>query len=118
MTIKIQFLLNDNSVKECFPEKIRLTQSLNKETGTIILTFSKIFSVDLLLNQSKPILGLYILDEKYSFYTKDIRCIWNRGKPLLIQAIFLIDKKENLYHLLKIFKRYAKNNGLNDYNLE
>lgn len=118
MTIKIQFLLEKNQRKECVPNKIRLTKSLNQETGTIVLSFSELFSLDILLNDQKPILGLYIMDTNFFFFTKEIRCVWKKGKPLLIQAIFLIDKKDELLLLLKFFKSYAKTNGLKNFNLD
>lgn len=118
MIIKIQFLLENNEIKECLPDKIRLTRSINQETGTILLNFSKIFSLDLLLNKNKPITGLYIISREFFFFTKEIRCIWKKGKPVLIQAIFLIDKKEELNLVLKLFKEYAKTNGLTDYKLD
>jgi photosystem II reaction center protein Psb28 len=114
MTIKIQFLLENNKMKSFVPDRIRLTRSLNQETGTIVLSFSKVFSIDLLTNNDKPIIGIYLLGNHLSFFTKDIRCVWKNGKPILIQAIFLIDKKDELNLFLKIFKDYAKKNGLNN----
>jgi photosystem II reaction center protein Psb28 len=117
MTLKIQFLLEDNQRKECVPDKIRLTKSVNQETGTIVLSFSSLFPLDILLNNKKPILGLYIISNEFFFFTKEIRCIWTKGKPILIQAIFLIDKKEELFILLKVFKKYAQKNGLTTCNL-
>ncbi len=118
MTIKIQFLLENNEIKDFIPDKIRLTRSLNQETGTILLSFSRIFSLDLLINHDKPIIGLYLIGKNFSFFTKEIRCIWKRGKPILIQAIFLLDKKEELIFLFKILKNYAKKNGLINCTLE
>nr|YP_009551055.1 photosystem II protein psb28 [Pseudellipsoidion edaphicum]QAA11991.1 photosystem II protein psb28 [Pseudellipsoidion edaphicum] len=112
MTIKIQFLLETKEIKDFVPDKIRLTRSLNQETGTILLSFSKVFSLDLLINKNKPILGLYLTGKNFSFFTKEIRCIWRNGQPILIQAIFLIDKKEELNMVFKVFKDYAKKNGL------
>lgn len=118
MTIKIQFLLEKNQRKECIPDKIRLTKSLNQETGTIVLSFGDLFPLEVLVNNKKPILGLYIIGPNFFFFTKEIRCVWRKGKPLLIQAIFLIDKKEELVLLLKVFKSYAKTNGLKNFNLD
>ncbi len=114
MTLKIQFVLENNKMKNFVPDRIRLTRSLNQETGTILLTFSKAFSLDLLTNNDKPIIGLYLLGNNISFFTKEIRCVWKNGKPILIQAIFLIDKKDELNLFLKTFKDYVKKNGLNN----
>jgi hypothetical protein len=118
MTIKIQFLLEKNQIKDCIPDKIRLTKSLNQETGTIVLSFGELFPLEILLNNNRPILGLYIIGTDFFFFTKEIRCVWKKGKPLLVQAIFLIDKKEELLLLLKVFKHYAKANGLKNFNLD
>lgn len=118
MTLKIQFLLGNNQIKECIPDKIRLTRSLNQETGTILLTFAKIFSLDILLNKNEPIIGLYLIASEFFFFTREIRCIWKKGKPILIQVIFLIDKKEELNLVLTLFTEYAKNKGLTDYKLD
>jgi photosystem II reaction center protein Psb28 len=112
MTIKIQFLLENNQRQECVPDKIRLTKSINEETGTIVLSFSSLFPLDILLNNKKPIIGLYIIANEFFFFSKELRCIWAKGRPILIQAIFLIDKKEELFIFLKFFKKYAQKNGL------
>lgn len=118
MTIKIKFLLENNEMEECIPDKIRLTTSVNQETGTILLSFSKIFSLDIFLNKNKPIIGLFIIGRKFRFFTKEIRCVWEKGRPILIQAIFLIDKKDDINLIFKIFKDYAKKNGLTDYKID
>lgn len=106
--IKIFIKTNEESI-ELRPDKIRLTKSKTEQTGTIVLTFlMKRSSVNFFQTQSS-FYALTILGNHptLSFSTKALRSIWLRGKPLLVQAIFLLDNPKDVENLIYLMKDYG-----------
>lgn len=96
MILKIKFDLASNSLENLIPDFIRFTSSINEETSTITLNFynpTKLFSPNLILNEEKSIKASLSLGLNWEYNTKDIRIIWVKGKPLILQAVFLLTSK-------------------------
>jgi hypothetical protein len=93
------------------PDKIRFTSSKNDQTSTLTLTFSKLslFSQSsLLISKKNLIKSISFKEQDYTFSTKDIRIIWLKGKPCLLEAIFLITSEVESIKLKKLFKFFSK----------
>jgi hypothetical protein len=96
MILKIKFEVNSNALEDLVPDFIRFTSSINEETSTITLNFynpTSIFSSELILAEEKAIKANLKLDTSWQYTTKDIRIIWIKGKPLILQAVFLLTSK-------------------------
>jgi len=113
MILKIKFEVNSNILEDLIPDFIRFTSSINEETSTITLNFynpTKLFSSHLILAQDEAIKANLTLDDNWHYTTKDIRIIWVKGKPLILQAVFLLTSKFESKRL----KTYLETNKLLD----
>ena len=109
MTLKINFEANSNSLENLTPDRIRFTSSANQETSTITLNFynpTRLFNSSIILNERQSIKASVSLDLNCDYTTKDIRIIWVNGKPLILQAIFLLTSKVESLRL----KHYLETN--------
>lgn len=113
MILKIKFEVNSNILDDLIPDFIRFTSSINEETSTITLNFynpTKLFSSQLILAEDEAIKANLTLDANWHYTTKDIRIIWVKGKPLILQAVFLLTSKFESKRL----KTYLETNKLLD----
>ena len=113
MILKIKFEVNSNSLENLIPDFIRFTSSINEETSTITLNFynpTQLFDLNLMISEEKSIKASLLLDSNWNYTTKDIRIIWVKGKPFILQAVFLLTSKTESKSL-KIY--LDKNNLLN-----
>lgn len=109
MTLKIKFEADLDSLENLIPDCIRFTSSANEETSTITLNFynpTKLFDINLILNEEESLKASFSLDINWEYTTKDIRLIWVKGKPFILQAIFLLTSKMESRRL----KRYLETN--------
>lgn len=108
MAFKIKFEANANSFEDLIPDRIRFTSSANEETSTVTLNFynpTRLLSNNLILNEQQSIIANLSVNVDWKYTTKDIRVIWVNGKPLILQAIFLLTSKVDsikLKHYLEI----------------
>ncbi len=108
MALKIKFESNSNSLENLVPDRIRFTSSANQETSTVTINFynpTRLFHSNLILKEQKSIKASFSLNVNLKYTTKDIRVIWVNGKPLILQAIFLLTSKVEsmkLKHYLQI----------------
>ena len=108
MALKIKFEANSNSLEDLVPDRIRFTSSANQETSTVTLNFynpTKLFNSNFILDEKQSIKASFSLSVNWKYTTKDIRIIWVNGKPLILQAIFLLTSKVEsikLKHYLEI----------------
>ena len=113
MILKIKFEVNSNILEDLIPDFIRFTSSINEETSTITLNFynpTKLFKVKLMLTEGEAIKAKLTLDNNWHYTTKDIRIIWAKGKPLILQVVFLLTSKFESKRL----KTYLEMNKLLD----
>nr|YP_008519728.1 photosystem II reaction center protein W [Nannochloropsis oculata]AGI99082.1 photosystem II reaction center protein W [Nannochloropsis oculata]AHX25373.1 photosystem II protein psb28 [Nannochloropsis oculata] len=113
MTLKIKFEVHSNTLENLVPDFIRFTSSINEETSTITLNFynpTQLFNLNLIINEEKSIKASLFLNSNWKYTTKDIRIIWVKGKPFILQAVFLLTSKTESKNL-KIY--LDKNNLLN-----
>lgn len=96
MILKIKFEAASKSLENLAPDLVRFTSSANKETSTITLNFynpTKLFNNNIILEEQKSIKASFSLDTNCKYTTKDIKIIWVKGKPLILQAIFFLTSK-------------------------
>nr|YP_010478579.1 photosystem II protein psb28 [Chlorobotrys sp.]UVI60884.1 photosystem II protein psb28 [Chlorobotrys sp.] len=94
------------------PDKIRITSSKNNHTSTLTLIFYKI---DFLRNNTKQnlIKSIHFFQQDYKFSTKDIKFIWIKGRPLFLEAIFLITSEAESVKLKKFFNTLSSKKDKN-----
>lgn len=108
MPLKIKFEINSDSLEDVVPDRIRFTSSANQETSTVTLNFynpTRLFNSNIILSEQQSIKASFSLNVNWKYTTKDIRIIWVNGKPLILQAIFLLTSKVEsikLKHYLQI----------------
>ncbi len=108
MSLKTKFEMSSNSLENLVPDRIRFTYSANQETSTITLNFynpTRLFDVNMILNEKQSIKASFSLNLDWKYTTKDIRVLWVNGKPLILQAIFLLTSKiesMRLKHYLEV----------------
>lgn len=111
MTLVFTLEFDSGLNQPIIPDKIRFTSSKNDQTSTLTLTFSKLslFSQsNLLIGKNNLIKSISFKEQDYIFSTKDIRIIWLKGKPCLLEAIFLITSESESIKLKKLFKYISK----------
>nr|YP_010478999.1 photosystem II protein psb28 [Lietzensia polymorpha]UVI61304.1 photosystem II protein psb28 [Lietzensia polymorpha] len=97
--------------KSIVPDKIRFTSSKNDQTSTLTLTFYEtdfLKETQTILNRRKLIKSIYFFDQNYKFCTKDIRIVWIKGRPLFLEAIFLITSELESVKLKKFFRNISE----------
>ena len=113
MILKIKFEVNSDLLNDLIPNFVRFTSSINEETSTITLNFYnplKLLNLNILMVEKKSIKATLLLDCNLKYTTKDIKIIWVKGKPFILQVVFLLTSKVESKKL-KIY--LEKNNLLN-----
>lgn len=111
MTLSVLIQLHSDRPKNILPEKIRFTSSKNNHTSTLILTFlvpSWLKDSKLLLNQNHQIKLILIVKNDLNLISKDIKIIWVKGRPLYLQAIFLITAELESFKLTYFLKNLSQ----------
>lgn len=111
MTLVFSLEFDSGANVPIIPDKVRFTSSKNYQTSTLTLTFSKLslFShPSVLISKKNLIKAISFKEDNYTFSTKDIRIIWLKGKPCLLEAIFLITSENESIKLKKLFKFISK----------
>lgn len=75
------------------PYRIQFTSSVNNQTSTLNLTFitpPQLLNSAFFLQKSSKSLIISLVSDSLKFSTKEINLIWVKGRPVFIQARFLI----------------------------
>lgn len=95
------------------PYKLRFTSSINNQTSTLITNFyTPTWLVNsLILCQKRQKIKLILnVENLFNFSTTDIKFLWIRGKPSVIQAVFLITSESQSTKLKELFEHLNKTN--------
>jgi photosystem II protein len=90
----------------------RLTRSRDGSTGTATFLFENPSIFDKSSKKEGEITGLYLLDKEGSLNTKDVNARFINGKPISIEAIYIMKNTEEWDRFMRFMKRYSKENGL------
>lgn len=116
MNIAIRFFTKDTSSQ--VPDHIRVTKSLFGETGTITFTFKNFEIFNKNLEKIHSLHQIEVLTEKHLFITKDIRILWVKGRPYLLQAVFVIQNENLFNYFFENLDCYAVKKGLAFFNTD
>jgi hypothetical protein len=105
MSLSFYLKNTDSSIQKILPYRIRYTFSKNNQTSTLTVSFyNSILSADVQsLTAQKFIKNIFFLHENYKFTTTNIQISWVKGKPLFINAIFLIISESETLKLKSLF---------------
>nr|AYO28228.1 photosystem II protein W [Synura sphagnicola] len=95
------------------PPLIRLTKSLNGETGTATLIFFQFqFLIELKKDYESCLKSLTFISDKKSVETTDISVFFRNGKPFFIKVILILKNPTEWFYFLYFMNSYAKQNEL------
>jgi len=91
---------------------IKLTQSINKITGTISFIFSYDQIQIFIKKTNRQMEHLSIKINHNWIWSNHIQIVFHKGKPFQIYYIFLIKNKKTWSRFLTFLKKYAEKNNL------
>ncbi len=106
MNLNFNLENTDGTVQKIFPYKIQYTFSKNNQTSTLTVSFynSNLLADNKSLSSEKFITNIYFFHQEYKFSTSNIQLSWVKGKPLFLNAIFLITSEFETRKLKRLFK--------------
>jgi photosystem II protein len=114
MVISIQFF---NNFLETTLPSITLTKSRNGQTGTATFLFKNPSVFKYCLIDSRPIQHMSLIWENNKIQTQDINIHFYKGKPFLLESIFIFTSSKNWFYFLSFMNVYSKETGLSyEYN--
>lgn len=110
---KFQFQFIDG-IQELISPFIRVTKSVNGETGTVTFIF---FSPTFLEKtnfcfSSSSLESLSLISDKEILKTKDINVFFKDGKPFLVKATLILQNSFDWYNFFYFMSNYSKESGL------
>ena len=105
----IQFI---QGVNEDIVPDVRLTRSRDGSTGTATFRFSNPKVLETSTTQQGAITGMYLIDEEGQIITRDVNARFVNGKPQGIEAVHIMQSKEDWDRFMRFMERYSQDNGL------
>ena len=109
MTAVIQFIQGINEIS--IPQ-VQLTRSPDGSTGTATFLFNNCSILEKQTSSEGEITGMYLIDEEGVLVTKDVNARFINGKPISIEALYIMKNSINWDRFMRFMQRYAKENGL------
>jgi photosystem II protein len=109
MNVRIEFI---EDKKELTLPIIKLTKSVNGETGTATFVFIKpsLFSESFFSN--KIILGMKLRWKDNQIETKDIEIFFKEGTPYLLKSTIIFKNSKEWFRFLNFMTYYSKETGI------
>lgn len=105
----IQFI---EGIDEKVLPNIRLTRSRDGSTGTATFYFKNANILDKNLALDGEITGMYMTDSEGTLETRDINVYFVKGKPKIVQAIYIMKSLEHWNRFMRFMERYSQNTSL------
>jgi photosystem II 13kDa protein len=105
----IQFIQGVN--EDIIPD-VRLTRSRDGSTGTATFRFSNPTVLESRTTQQGTITGMYLIDEEGQLITRDVNARFVNGKPQAIEAVYIMQSKEEWDRFMRFMERYSQDNAL------
>lgn len=105
----IQFI---QGVNEDVVPDVRLTRSRDGSTGTATFRFSNPTVLESRTTQQGTITGMYLIDEEGQIVTRDVNARFVNGKPQGIEAVHIMQSKEDWDRFMRFMERYSQDHGL------
>lgn len=109
MNVRIEFLKNK---KELTLPIIKLTKSLNGETGTATFIFIMPSLFENINFQINTINGMYLLWENNEIKTNEIEIFFKNGSPYLLKALIIFKNSKEWFYFLNFMNYYSKETGI------
>jgi len=109
MKAHIQFI---KGIDENILPDIRLTRSRDGSTGTATFHFRNANILDKNLALNGEITGMYMIDIEGILETRDITACFIKGKPQVVQAIYIMKSLEHWNRFMRFMERYGESNSL------
>jgi len=110
---KFQFQFVEG-IQELISPFIRVTKSVNGETGTVTFLFfyptfleKKNFCLS-----SSSLESLSLVSDQEPLKTKDITVFFREGKPFLVKATLILQNSLDWYNFFYFMSNYSKESGL------
>jgi photosystem II protein len=89
---------------------IRVTRSASGQTGTATFYFESptIFADD----QTQEVTGMYLVDEEGEITSREVKGKFVNGKPQAIEAMLIMNSREEWDRFMRFMERYGEENGL------
>nr|WRW10721.1 photosystem II reaction center protein W [Ascoseira mirabilis] len=109
MKAVIQFI---KGIEETTIPIINITRSTDGTTGTATFVFedARIFYTE--ISTQSEITGMFLNDSEGTLMTKDISVKFMRGKPKILQAIYIMKNIEAWDRFMRFMERYSEENKL------
>ncbi len=105
----IQFIQGVN--EDIIPD-VRLTRSRDGSTGTATFRFANPKVLEAQTTNKGTITGMYLVDEEGELVTRDVNARFVNGKPQGIEAVYIMQSKEDWDRFMRFMERYSEDNGL------
>ena len=105
----IQFIQGVN--EDVIPD-VRLTRSRDGSTGTATFRFANPQVLEAQNTNKGTITGMYLVDEEGELVTRDVNARFVNGKPQGIEAVYIMQSKEDWDRFMRFMERYSEDNGL------
>ena len=107
--VNVQFI---KGINETVIPEIRLTLSRTGSTGTATFRFKNPSILRIDISNKQLISGLYLIDQEGTLLTKTLDVKFLNGKPLVIEAIYVIKTTNEWERLMRFLTRYSEKNKL------
>ena len=107
--VNVQFI---KGINETVIPEIRLTRSRTGSTGTATFRFKNPSVLKIDISNKQLISGLYLIDQEGRLLTKTLDVKFLNGKPLIIEAIYVIKTTNEWERLTRFLTRYSDKNKL------
>lgn len=109
MKAQIQFI---QGIEELTIPKIRLTRSRDGSTGTATFIFDNPNILDPTTSKEGDITGMYLCDEEGNLSTKEVNARFVNGKPVSIEAIYIMRTPLEWDRFMRFMERYGNSNDM------
>jgi photosystem II protein len=92
--------------------RVQLTRSRDGSTGTATFFFENPSIFEKSTEKEGEITGLYLIDEEGILATKDVNAHFINGKPISIEAVYIMKNPEAWDRFMRFMERYSEENGL------
>lgn len=109
MTAIIQFI---QGIDETSIPQVQLTRSPDGSTGTATFLFKNSSILEIQTSNEGEITGMYLIDEEGILVTKNVNARFINGRPISIEALYIMKNADNWDRFMRFMERYAKEKGL------
>ncbi|MDJ0597697.1 MAG: photosystem II reaction center protein Psb28 [Crocosphaera sp.] len=104
---QIQF---SRGVSEPVVPEVRLTRAKSGNSGTATFRFDSPTILD--ATSTDDITGMYLVDEEGEIVTREVKGKFINGKPTSVEALLIMNSKDEWDRFMRFMERYAKENDL------